>query len=112
MTPASSLHKNKITFAMSFGLGHFVKSVPGMVLRLAAVSMMLGKIEFTRTPLPLRSAANDSIIATAAALDAAYAAAPAAWSTAALEATLTMAPLFCLSMSGTAARHKTYPEIR
>ena len=39
--------------------------------------MMLGKIEFTRTPVPLASAASESISATAAAFDAAYAAAPA-----------------------------------
>ena len=37
----------------------------------AWVSMMLGRMEFTRTPLPFRSAASESIIATAAAFDAA-----------------------------------------
>src|SRR3989442_5863090 len=48
----------------------------GMALRLTAVSIMLGRIEFARTPVPLRSVASESNIATAAALDAAYAAAP------------------------------------
>jgi len=56
---------------MSAGFGHFVKSELGIALRFASVSMMLGSTEFTRTPVPLMSAANESIIATAAAFDAA-----------------------------------------
>ena len=72
-----SLHKNKITCASSSGFGHAAKSAPGIACRFAGVSMMLGKIEFTRTPVPFASAASESIIATAAAFDAAYAAAPA-----------------------------------
>ena len=52
---------------MSSGFGHFAKSALGMAFRLASVSMMLGRIEFTRTPVPFTSAANESIIATAAA---------------------------------------------
>jgi hypothetical protein len=78
MSPASSLHKNRITRAMSSGFGHFVKSAFGMALRFASVSMTLGSMEFVRTPVPLRSAAKESIIATAAAFDAAYAPAPTA----------------------------------
>jgi len=72
-----SLHKNKMTCARSSGFGHVEKSASGIACRFAAVSIMLGKIEFTRTPVPFASAANESISATAAAFDAAYAAAPA-----------------------------------
>src|SRR5713101_6589255 len=71
MSFASSLHKNRMTRAMSSGFGHCVKSELGIALRFASVSMMLGSTELTRTPVPLRSAANESIIATAAAFDAA-----------------------------------------
>ena len=77
MTLASSLHKNVITRAISSGFGHFAKSAFGIAFRFAAVSMMLGSNEFTRTPLPATSAASESIIAIAAAFEAAYAAAPA-----------------------------------
>jgi len=42
-----------------------------MALRFASVSIMLGRIEFARTPVPLKSAAMESIIATAADFDAA-----------------------------------------
>ena len=66
-----------MTRAMSSGLGHFEKSAFGMALRLTAVSMTLGSTEFTRTPVPATSAARESINASAAAFDAAYAAAPA-----------------------------------
>src|SRR5438045_8706012 len=75
---ASSQHKKRITRAISSGFGHLEKSAPGIALRLTAVSIMPGRTEFARTPVPLRSAASESIIATAAALDAAYAGAPAA----------------------------------
>ena len=60
-----------MTRAISSGFGHFVKSAVGIAFRFASVSMMLGSIEFTRTPFPLSSAANESIMATAAAFDAA-----------------------------------------
>ena len=76
--------------------GHFAKSALGMALRFASVSMMLGRIEFARTPVPFRSAASESIMATAAALDAAYCPAKIFRSSiAAIEATLTIvaAPL-------------------
>jgi len=68
--------QNRITRATSSGFGHFEKSAPGIACRLGSVSMMLGRIEFTRTPVPLSSAANESSNATAAALEAAYVAAP------------------------------------
>jgi hypothetical protein len=48
---------------MSSGFGHFAKSASGIALRFAAVSMMLGKIEFARTPVPFKSAARQSTIA-------------------------------------------------
>src|SRR5260370_23029153 len=76
-TAARSLHKNKITCAISSGFGHAAKSAFGIACRFTAVSMMLGRIEFTLTPVPFTSAASESIIATAAAFDAAYADAPA-----------------------------------
>src|SRR6267154_3872898 len=104
MTLASSLHKNRMTRAMSSGFGHFEKSAVGMALRFAAVSMMLGRIEFTRTPLPFRSAAKESIRATAADFEAAYEAAPPAWSNAALAATLTIDPRPAFSIVRTTAR--------
>src|SRR5260370_17864943 len=69
MTLASSLHKNRMTRAMSCGFGHFKKSAFGMALRFASVPMMLGRIEFTRTPVPFKSAPRASIMATAAALE-------------------------------------------
>src|SRR4029077_75628 len=47
---ASGLHRNRITWAISSGLGHLEKSAFGMALRLGSVSMMLGSTEFTRTP--------------------------------------------------------------
>ena len=77
MTSASALHRNRMTRAIASGFGHLAKSAFGIALRLASVSMMLGKTEFTRTPVPLSSAASESIKARAAAFDAAYAAAPA-----------------------------------
>jgi hypothetical protein len=40
-------------------------------LLFTSVSIILGRIEFTRTPVSFTSAANESIIATAAAFDAA-----------------------------------------
>ena len=55
-----------MTLAISTGLGYFVKSEPGMGLRFASVSMMLGSMEFARTPVPFKSAARESITATAA----------------------------------------------
>jgi len=60
-----------MTRAMSSGLGQVEKSALGIAFRFAGVSMMLGKIEFTRTPVPLRSAARESISAKAAAFEAA-----------------------------------------
>ena len=48
---ASSLHRKRITFAISDGFGHFEKSAFGMAFRLASVSMMLGSTELTRTPV-------------------------------------------------------------
>ena len=36
--------------AISSGLGHFEKSAVRIIFRLAGVSIMLGTIEFTRTP--------------------------------------------------------------
>jgi hypothetical protein len=74
---ALSHDKNKMTCAMSWGFGQVAKSASGIAFRFATVSMMLGRIEFTRTPVPLQSAARESMSATAAALDAAYAPAPA-----------------------------------
>jgi hypothetical protein len=71
MTLESSLHKNRMTRAISSGFGHFEKSAFGIALRFASVSMMLGRIVFTRTPLPFRSAAKESTMATAAAFEAA-----------------------------------------
>src|SRR5579871_4652906 len=71
ITLAAGLERNKITRAISSGVGHFEKSAPGMAWRLAGVSMMLGRMELTRTPLPARSAASESISASAAALEAA-----------------------------------------
>ena len=53
-TLASSLHKNRMTRAISSGFGHCVKLAVGIAFRLAEVSMMLGRIEFTRTPVPDR----------------------------------------------------------
>ncbi len=44
-----------VTLAMSSGFGHFAKSALGIAFRFASVSMMLGRTEFTRTPVPLRS---------------------------------------------------------
>src|SRR2546429_3592424 len=76
MTLASSLHKNKMTRAMSWGFGHFEKSAFGIALRLASVSMMLGRMVFTRTPLPFTSAARASSIATAAEIEEAQTDAP------------------------------------
>jgi hypothetical protein len=72
-----SLDKNRMTCARSSGFGHVLKSASGIACRFAGVSMMLGRMEFTRTPVPLASAARESMSATAAALDAAYAPAPA-----------------------------------
>jgi hypothetical protein len=66
-----------------------------------------GRIELTRTPVPLKSAASESIMATAAAFEAAYAAAPAAWSKAAFEATFTIDPWPCFNIAGTTARDNT-----
>ena len=63
--------KNRMTRAMSAGLGHFAKSALGMAFLLGSVSMILGRTEFTRTPVPLRSAAREFIIAIAAAFEAA-----------------------------------------
>ncbi len=60
-----------MTLAMSSGLGHLEKSALGMALRLAGVSMMLGRTELARTPVPRRSAASESMSATAAAFEAA-----------------------------------------
>jgi hypothetical protein len=60
-----------MTRAIASGFGHLAKSAPGIALRLAGVSITLGRTEFARTPVPFRSAASESIIATAAALDAA-----------------------------------------
>ena len=62
--------------------------------------MMLGSTEFTRTPVPRVSAASESIIASAAAFDAAYAEAPAPWSTAAFADTFTTAPVPRFSIPG------------
>ncbi len=59
-------------------LCHFAKSALGIALRFGSVSMMLGRIELARTPVSFRSAASESIIATATAFEAAYAAAEAA----------------------------------
>ena len=70
ITLAASLHRKTITWAMSSGLGHFAKSALGIAFRFAWVSMMLGSTEFARTPVPFKSSARESIIATAAALDA------------------------------------------
>jgi hypothetical protein len=56
---------------MSSGFGHFPKSALGIAFRFASVSMILGKIELRRTPLPFRSAARESVIARAAAFVAA-----------------------------------------
>jgi hypothetical protein len=67
-------------------------------------------MEFTRMPLPFRSAASESSRATAAAFEATYAAAPAAWSIAAFDATFTMAPRPFFNMARTAARESAYPE--
>src|SRR5216684_5632772 len=103
MTLASSLHKNRMTRAMSCGFGHFEKSALGMALRFTSVSMMLGRIEFTRTPVPFKSWARQSMRARAAALDAAYADPPAVWSNAAFDAIFTIDPLFCMTMADAAA---------
>src|SRR6266849_4515139 len=112
MTLASSLQRNRMTRAISAGFGHLEKSAAGMALRLASVSIMLGRMEFTRMPLPFRSAASESSMATAADFAAAYAAAPAAWSNAAFAATFTMAPWPFVDMARTAARDSAYPERR
>ena len=56
---------------MSSGFGHLAKSALGITFRFISVSMMLGRIEFTRTPVPFSSAASESIMATAPALEAA-----------------------------------------
>jgi hypothetical protein len=50
------------------GFGHVPNSASGIARRFAGVSMMLGRMEFTRTPVPLASAARESISATAAGL--------------------------------------------
>jgi len=97
---------------MSCGFGHEAKSAPGIACLFIGVSIMLGRMELTLIPVPLLSAARESISATAAAFDAAYAAAPAPWSTAAFAATLTMDPYRCLSIGGKTARAKEYPERR
>src|SRR5579863_7108431 len=68
---ASSLDRNRITAAISSGRGHLEKSAPGIALRLASVSIMLGSTVLARTPVPCRSAASESIMATAAAFEAA-----------------------------------------
>jgi hypothetical protein len=60
-----------MTRAMFSGFGHLEKSASGIAFRLACVSMMLGRIEFARTPVPFKSAARESINATAAAFEAA-----------------------------------------
>src|SRR5690348_6462276 len=104
MSLASSLDKNKITSAIASGVGHLLKSAFGIARRFAAVSMMLGRTELARTPVPFKSAARESIIATAAALDATYAAAPAAWFTAACDAILMITPLPCFSIAGAVVR--------
>src|SRR4030095_9235647 len=112
ITLASSLHKKRMPRAMSAGLGHFAKSALGMAFLLASVSMILGRTEFTRTPVPLRSAAREYIIAIAAAFEAAYAAAPAVAPSPALAATLTIAPSPCLKIAGTTARANAQLERR
>ena len=56
--------------AMFSGFVHAAKYAPGIALRLAGVSIMLGRIELAPTPLSFRSAAKESIIAIAAAFDA------------------------------------------
>src|SRR5216683_4810755 len=76
ITRASSEHKNRMTRAISSGLGHFEKSASGMAFRFTAVSMMLGKTEFTLMLKGFTSAASESIKASAAAFDAAYSAPP------------------------------------
>src|SRR5438270_417718 len=60
MTLASSLHKNKMTRAMSSAFGHLVKSAFGMALRFGSVSMMLGRMLFTRTPVPVNFVALEA----------------------------------------------------
>jgi hypothetical protein len=60
-----------MTWAMSSGFGHEAKSAFGIACRFAGVSMMLGRMELTLTPVPFVSAASESMSATAAALDAA-----------------------------------------
>src|SRR4029453_7544581 len=67
---ASSLHRKRMTRAISWGLGHFAKLALGIAFRFASVSMMFGRIVLARTPVPRRSSARESIIATAAAFDA------------------------------------------
>src|SRR6266849_3772563 len=74
-----------------------------MALRFTSVSMMLGRIELTRTPVPFKSWARQSMRARAAALDAAYADPPAVWSNAAFDAIFTIDPLFCMTMADAAA---------
>ena len=59
-----------MTPAVSSGLGHVVKSALGMALRFASAPMILGSTQFTRTPAPFQSAANELIIANAAAFEA------------------------------------------
>src|SRR5271155_6092493 len=98
-----------MTRAISSGLGHFAKSAFGIALRFAAVSIMLGIIEFAQTPVPFKSWARQSIIATAADFEAEYADAPAAWSTAAFDATFTIAPLPCFTITRAAALASTKP---
>ncbi len=57
-----------MTAARSSGLGHSSKSASGMAWRLAGVSMMLGRMELTRMPVPLRSLAREPVRASRAAL--------------------------------------------
>jgi len=47
---ALSLHKKRMTCAISSGFGHVAKSAFGIARLFVAVSMMLGRIEFTLTP--------------------------------------------------------------
>ena len=60
-----------MTRAISSGFGHLEKSASGMAFRFTAVSIMLGSTEFTLMPYGFTSAASESIIASAAAFDAA-----------------------------------------
>ena len=67
--PASSDARKSKICAMDSGLTHFDGSAVGMLCRFAGVSIVVGKMPFTVTPVPVSSRASTRINDTRAAFD-------------------------------------------